>query len=766
VATRTALDVSALLLDTLGYCADEFVSIGHDADGQFSTAVLRPADAARYVAKLPNRANVYFGVNPVAGPARQRAGRGTADDVTRLAALWADLDVKPGACQSLSVAHAIIDDLSTILGTRPSAITHSGNGLHPYWPVSTDDQDGCNRAALVKRWGRLVTAVAETRGARTDSVYDLARMLRAPGTHNRKASTNGHAGTPVVAYADNGGPLTIAEIDERLTEFGIYEEADDTKDREQISNPADWKFSDETCNYITELIAGLPDDGPAPGGGRHQWLLKQCVRLACAVMVGCITKSDYREAKKALAKRFTQLCASREPRRKPGRFEISAALAFGVTQAATKTRKCAMTELGDHEHSAGDAEQDENDSVLDTLAFDGASLDAEHFEPLHYAVDGLIPEGLGILVAPPKKGKSWLVIDIALAVASGSAALGAIAVTKRPVLVLALEDGKRRLQSRSRLVLGGQPIPAGVQFITKAKPAEALTAIAEFMARHHDEYPLVILDTFGKVKRQKRPGEEAYLVDYEMGTKLKDLADAAPGSSLVVVHHARKAEVLDFVDSVSGTNGIAGAVDFVMVLNRQRLSDDAVLSVTGRDVIEAEYALQAEDGMLWQLNGPTLADARQAADEAKTSAAMGDRKMEVFRFVVNWHGDKPVTARDVAAALGMDNDTAGKYLRRLATDGYITKAARGQYLYFVSESSESSESDHNHRSESQNNSDTDSDTDTEVSETDSDTSDTSDGSDTSDTSDSKCERCGQTLLAPLSIERGRCERCIRENAPP
>ena len=41
---------------------------------------------------------------------------------------------------------------------------------------------------------------------------------------------------------------------------------------------------------------------------------------------------------------------------------------------------------------------------------------------------------------------------------------------------------------------------------------------------------------------------------------------------------------------MSGTQGIAGAVDFVLALNRKRHADDAVLSVTGRDVIEAEYA--------------------------------------------------------------------------------------------------------------------------------------------------------------------------------
>ena len=145
---------------------------------------------------------------------------------------------------------------------------------------------------------------------------------------------------------------------------------------------------------------------------------------------------------------------------------------------------------------------------------------------------------MGLLVGPPKKGKSWLVGNIGLAVARGGLALGAIRVAQRPVLYLALEDGDRRLQSRFRHLLGpGVPIPAGISRITEATPLEAMAVITEFMGRHLDEKPLVILDTLGKVKPNKLPGEESYLVDYKIGSRLKALADAVPGSTLLVVHH-------------------------------------------------------------------------------------------------------------------------------------------------------------------------------------------------------------------------------------
>jgi hypothetical protein len=254
-----------------------------------------------------------------------------------------------------------------------------------------------------------------------------------------------------------------------------------------------------------------------------------------------------------------------------------------------------------------------------------------------------------------------------------------ITVTQRPVLYLALEDGHRRLQNRFRRILVGGSIPKGITVITKAKPVDAVMAIEEFIKRHAAAKPLVILDTLGKVKPPKKRDQDAYQADYAFGSLLKGIVDAAPGSALLVVHHARKAEANDFVDSVSGTNGVAGSVDFVLVLDRKRLANDAVLSVTGRDVIEAEYALIANEGILWRLDGTDLKTAADTVGKRRAIDKLGDRTMEVFRFVEKaiW----AVTATDVATSLsGMDGNMAGQYLRRLADQGLILKVGRGQYM--------------------------------------------------------------------------------------
>jgi hypothetical protein len=61
----------------------------------------------------------------------------------------------------------------------------------------------------------------------------------------------------VVAHAGGGGPLMMAEVDERLTEVGIDHQDDDAApNREIVSPPADWVWAEQTCPYVLTMIEG------------------------------------------------------------------------------------------------------------------------------------------------------------------------------------------------------------------------------------------------------------------------------------------------------------------------------------------------------------------------------------------------------------------------------------------------------------------------------------------------------------------------------
>jgi hypothetical protein len=307
----------------------------------------------------------------------------------------------------------------------------------------------------------------------------------------------------------------------------------------------------------------------------------------------------------------------------------------------------------------------------------GAWLDRQDFPPLRYAVPGVIPEGSTLLVGAPKIGKSWLVLACALAKAAGGVALNAIPVDPSPVLYLALEDGDRRMQSRCRILLEDGPIPAAFDYLTRVESGHVIETITAWLARHPGAAPFVILDTLGKVMPPASAGESAYQRDYRIASALKHLADSEPGSSVLVNHHDRKAVADDFIDSVSGTHGLAGAADTTIVLVRSRSESHGLIKITGRDIPEGEYAVRFDRGSTWQLDGRDLDDAARNARTRAAMAGLGDRAAEIIAFVA----DHPegVGPTETAAAIGIEPKHAGTYLARLADSGRIVKAGRGIY---------------------------------------------------------------------------------------
>ncbi|PJI55855.1 hypothetical protein CTI14_01340 [Methylobacterium radiotolerans] len=301
----------------------------------------------------------------------------------------------------------------------------------------------------------------------------------------------------------------------------------------------------------------------------------------------------------------------------------------------------------------------------------------QYFPPVRYVVDGVIPEGFCLLVAPPKFGKSWLVLGLGLAVSSGTPALGCIPTGKaRPVLYAALEDGPRRLQSRIKALAPAQ-IDDTLTFITKIGRNDIFETLQAFVDKWSDHEPVVILDTLGKAMPPAVSGESSYERDYRVGGMLKAIADSAPGAAIVVVHHTRKADSVDFLDAVSGTQGLAGSADTIVVLSRERLSKDATLRVTSRDAAEGEYRISLEGVGTWTLAGGSLADAAHSAQTARATSGVGDRMGEILETLARFpEGVKP---KDVATITNMNPDDVGRYLRRAADAGRAERLGFGVY---------------------------------------------------------------------------------------
>jgi hypothetical protein len=126
--------------------------------------------------------------------------RGSSNDVLVIPGFWFEADVKKGGFE---FKDAIMEFVKLKLPMPPTAMVDSGNGLHVYHlfrePLVIEDADDLvYAAALSKGWAMLVKKLAAETGASVDSVYDLARVLRVPGTLNIKGDKKREVDTVMV----------------------------------------------------------------------------------------------------------------------------------------------------------------------------------------------------------------------------------------------------------------------------------------------------------------------------------------------------------------------------------------------------------------------------------------------------------------------------------------------------------------------------------------------------------------------------------------
>jgi hypothetical protein len=288
-------------------------------------------------------------------------------------------------------------------------------------------------------------------------------------------------------------------------------------------------------------------------------------------------------------------------------------------------------------------------------------LIAKEFAPLEYIVPGILPTGSSLLASKPKLGKSWMILNIAIAVAAGGVALSQT-VKKGAALYLALEDNEPRLKRRlAKLCPDG--VPDGLDFATDWKRSDqgGLEDLEEWLQDHPDTR-FVAIDTLQKWRKPASGRDNIYNADYEALDGVTRLASKY-GVSIVIAHHTRKGTSEDPLEEVSGSNGLTGAVDNALILSRSRGEADAVIYRIGRDLEEdAPLALSFDKRFaIWSVLG-------NAEEHALTL-----ERQEIIKLLKD--NENGLFPSEIAKQLGKNRVTVQSILTEMKEAGQVSQEA-------------------------------------------------------------------------------------------
>jgi hypothetical protein len=245
--------------------------------------------------------------------------------------------------------------------------------------------------------------------------------------------------------------------------------------------------------------------------------------------------------------------------------------------------------------------------------------------------------------------------------------LGKIKVEAGPALYCALEDTPRRLQDRLGRLLGDETAPTGLSFATAIPRMPDAIELLDGWAKDHPDARLIVVDVLRKIRPPVDARASLYDSDYDVISQLKALADRH-SVAVVIVHHTRKAvDEGDVFNEVSGSTGLSGAADAILVAKKARNTSEATLHVTGRDIREGSHALAwDQQTCTWML-----------LDEPVALLEQSTTRRRISEHLAEFPGDTPST---IAKALTITHASVKQTCRRMVTDDQLDTDGEGHYF--------------------------------------------------------------------------------------
>lgn len=628
-----------------------------------------PAHAATALAALNEPyQGIYFTLNPVMPDLAARSYNRitpwaalTTMDTHILERHWLPVDIDPDRVPGISstdeqlanafkVANTIANMLELEGWPRPY-INASGNGAHLLYPMRTANDDTSRDA--VQRCLHVLNGRFKGNGCTIDvGNFNAARIFRLPGTWARKGDNlpvRPHRKAYIVDVPPAKLNLTLSHLlsFNRTNERYIEIKSQSSQPKHRLEYPDDEKRYRGLNNHAMERVKEwVPKFFP------YAREYKEGFRVASADL-GLDYEEDLTIHPWPLGIKYFGVSDQGDPtegRRTP--VGLLAELVFckdkiKAAQALADTLKVPLSEfdilspggpLG-LDPGAGTTTLPGTTATAPQYDFRRiptmAELQQKAFKEQKWLIRDVLPTGNILLAARPKMRKTFLALQLALAVC-GSRKFLDWKCEAGDVLFLGLEDNERRLKSRIALLqtlelnppdlsgfrywTGGVDISptTGKAFISN--PEEAARAYAAFprgqagvdaLDKFLDVYPktrLIVIDTYARFRGTSN-NRDVYQRDYDQMMPITELASRRE-VCIIVIHHEKKGlasqDSGDFLEDVSGTSGITGAVDGVMSIKGKRgmqtENEERKLYLSGRDIphdFDVDMTFDAQRGG-WQ----------------------------------------------------------------------------------------------------------------------------------------------------------------------
>lgn len=236
-------------------------------------------------------------------------------------------------------------------------------------------------------------------------------------------------------------------------------------------------------------------------------------------------------------------------------------------------------------------------------------LTDEERKPPEFIVESLIPIGLTFLSGAPKLRKSFLALQLASAVATGTDFLK-FKTQQCTVCYFDLEGSKSRISSRSDKMGIEMPDNLLITNTLENGIADGFVEHLSVLLESRPDIRLIILDTYSRARGTvKSYGANAYDSDVQLLAPLQRFA-INHKIAILCIHHDKKNSNFcsDTFERLSGTMGISGSCDSVINLigDGKRFDGKATLEYTPRDVKGGELKLYFDESSCrWAISEQT-----------------------------------------------------------------------------------------------------------------------------------------------------------------